>query len=192
MYESNTIIGKNFQCSLESGVSDFLHFIHSNGTEIVLKNCQCNNFNEDGSLVQKLKVHSTLDNYSASAELFQTIPFGSEFELKRNFDFTDCFTRIITDINPGIGAIQKLNLEDFELKGNFIKLQIFFLINNKVEIKSFNLTETNTIFQNGNQLILAFNITSQDGIIFECGTGNDLWRHNAAEAIPNCDALFTL
>ena len=192
MYESNTIIGKNFECSLESGVSDFLHFTHQNGTEITLKNCQCNNFSEDGSLVQKLKVHSTLDNYSASAELFQTIPFGSEFELKRNFDFTDCFARIITDINPGIGAIQKLNLEDVEITGNFTKLQIFFLNGNKVETKSFDLTETTTVFQSGEQLILAFNVTSQDGTIFECGTGNDLWRHNAATAIPNCDAFFAV
>ena len=192
MYESNTIIGKNFECSLESGVTDFLHFSHSNGTEITLKNCQCNDFNEDGALVQKLKVHSTLDNYSASAELFQTIPFGSEFEVKRNFDFTDCFARVITDINPGIGAIEKLDLEDFEITGNFNKLQVFVLENNQVQLKIFELNDTAEVFQNGSQLILALNITTEDGAIFECGLGNDLWRHNAAAEIPDCDALFSI
>lgn len=192
MFETNKIFGKDFECTLQDGMTDFLQFTHQNGTSITLKNLQCNDFNEDGALVQKLKVHSSLDNYSASAELFQTIPFGTEFEIKRNFDFADSFARVIVDINPGIGAVEKLNLEDFEIKGDFKTLNVFLLNDNKIELKSFELSEKNEIFQSGSTLILAFNVSSADGNAFECGLGNDLWRHNIAESFDNCDANFLI
>ncbi len=192
MFDENKIISKKFECILQDSASDFLHFSYNDGTEITLKNFMCNNFNEDGAILQKLKVHSSLDNFSASAELFQTIPFGSEFEVKRNFDFTDSFARIIVDVNPGIGAIEKLNLEDFEITGNFTDLKLFILKDGKIELKKFDLNSENQIFHDNNELILAFNVSAESGNIFECGSGNDLWRHNSAVNFENCQSRFTL
>ena len=192
MFETNKIIGSNFECNLQSGESEFLHFNHRNGTQIILKNFECNGFNEDGALLQKLKVHSTLDNYSASAELFQTIPFGTEFEIRRNFDFCDSFARVIVDVNPGIGAVEKLKLEDFEICGEFNSLQVFFIENNQVKMEKFNLSDEHVVINQENRFVLAFNLTCSDGVKFECGAGNDLWRHLAAENFENCSNWFMI
>lgn len=192
MLDENTVSGRDFSCQIISGESEFLKFNHSSGMMLELKNFACNNFGEDGSLVKKARVHSRLDGLSSSGELYQNIPFGCEFMIKRNFEFTSNFARIISDIDPGAGAIEDLKLEDFVLSGDFEELNLFLLNGNQVELKSFKMSDKQEIYYQADLPILAFNVVDKNQNKFEVGTGNDLWRHNGAKLYPNCSSEFKL
>ena len=101
----------------------------------------CNGFSEDGCLTDKFRVHGQIDNFGAEAELFQTIPFGTEFKVKRRFECASSFIRMTLDVDPGKGAIENLKLDDIVLEGDLKTLKIFTAENKEMIFSESQLSE---------------------------------------------------
>ena len=184
------IFSSAFELSLRQGESDFASLSLPGSLSISMRGLCCNSFPEDGCLTDKFKVHSQIDNFGAEAELFQTIPFGTEFKVKRRFECASSFVRMISDIDPGRGAIEDLKLEDIVFSGDLKTVRIFRLENSKLVLDEKELNAETEIFFNSEYPALAVQIIDQSGAFAEFGCGNDLWRHRTNELYPQNQARF--
>lgn len=152
----------------------------------------CNGFSEDGCLTDKFRVHGQIDNFGAEAELFQTIPFGTEFKVKRRFECASSFIRMTLDVDPGKGAIENLKLDDIVLEGDLKTLKIFTAENKEMIFSESQLSEKVCEFYNSSLPPLAVQIQNAAGAVVEFGCGNDLWRHQTVNLYEACGAEFTI
>ena len=97
------IFSSDFEMSLRGAESNFCSMRLPGTISMSMGGLACNNFSEDGCMTDKFKVHSQIDNFGAEAELFQTIPFGTEFKVKRRFECASSFMRMTLDIDPQPG-----------------------------------------------------------------------------------------
>lgn len=186
------IFSSDFEMSLRGAESNFCSMRLPGTISMSMGGLACNNFSEDGCMTDKFKVHSQIDNFGAEAELFQTIPFGTEFKVKRRFECASSFMRMTLDIDPGKGAIEDLQLEDIIFEGDLKKIRIFSIDGDKIHLDSAELTADKTVFYDGEIPPLTVQIEDSTGAFAEFGCGNDLWRHQTVKLYSHCHARFTV
>lgn len=184
------IVSSEFELALRAGEGDFCSMSLPGTLSLSMGGLECNTFGEDGCLIDKFKVHSQIDNFGAEAEIFQTIPFGTEFKVQRRFDCASNFMRMTLDIDPGRGAIEELKLEDIVFEGELANVKIFSINDGKIELTQSGLDAETKVFYTSQFPPVAVQITDSTGAIAEFGCGNDLWRHRTVELYSNCQAEF--
>lgn len=184
------IFSSDFEMLLRGAESNFCSLSLPGTLSVSMGGLACNSFSEDGCLTDKFKVHSQIDNYGAEAELFQTIPFGTEFKVKRRFECASSFVRMTLDVDPGKGAIEELQLEDIVFEGELKTVRIFSIDGKEIHLDTAEATENKTIFYDGEIPPLAVQIEDSTGAFAEFGCGNDLWRHQTVRLYDHCNARF--
>ena len=186
------IFSSDFELSLRGAESDFCSMSLPGTLSMSMGGLSCNSFNESGCMTDKFKVHSRIDTFGAEAELFQTIPFGTEFKVKRRFECASSFMRMTLDVDPGRGAIEDLQLEDIVFEGDLQKVRIFSIDGSEIHLDVADLTDNTAVFYNGEIPPLAVQVEDSTGAFAEFGCGNDIWRHQTVRLYSHCQAQFTV
>ena len=186
------IFSSDFELSLRGAESGFCSMSLPGTLSMSMGGLACNSFSEDGCMTDKFKVHSQIDTFGAEAELFQTIPFGTEFKVKRRFECASSFMRMTLDIDPGRGAVEDLQLEDIVFEGDLQKIRIFSIDGKEIHLDTVELTENKTVFYDGAIPPLAVQVEDSTGAFAEFGCGNDIWRHQTVRLYSRCQAQFTV
>ena len=186
------IFSSDFEMSLRGAESNFCSLSLPGTLSMSMGGLACNKFSEDGCLTDKFKVHSQIDNFGAEAELFQTIPFGTEFKVKRRFECASAFIRMTLDVDPGKGAIEDLQLEDIVFEGELKNIRIFSIDGNEIHLDCNELSAEKRVFYDGEIPPLAVQLVDAVGAYAEFGCGNDLWRHQTVNLYEHCQARFTV
>ncbi len=164
---------------------------------LCLKPLQINTQSEAQSLAKKARIHRKIDGLSLSYNASTLIPFGSEPEINRDFDFSDGFARVIQDINPGRqAAAEKLTIDSMTLPGPWSRIAVVRI---PTAGKSFPQLEWIDLDGKADKVLfdesypfLAVILESPDGKAFEIGSGDDLWRWGIAGDLPGCSAKFSV
>lgn len=184
------IFSPDFELSLRAGEGEFASLALPGTLSMSLGGLECNTFGEDGCLTDKFKVHCQLDSFGGEAEIFQTIPFGTEFRVKHRFECASNFIRMTLDIDPGKGFIDELKLEDVKFNGEIKKLRIFRADGSKIVCDEIIPEKKNKVFYDANVPALAVQVEDSTGAVAEFGCGNDIWRHRTIELYESCIARF--
>lgn len=186
------IFSSDFELLLRGAESGFCTMSLPGTLSMSMGGLACNNFSEDGCMTDKFKVHSQIDSFGAEAELFRTIPFGTEFKVKRRFECASSFMRMTLDVDPGRGAVEDLQLEDVVFEGDLKTVRIFSVDGSEIHLDTADLTSDKTVFYDGEIPPLAVQIEDTSGAFAEFGCGNDLWRHQTVRLYSHCQAQFTV
>ena len=184
------IFSSDFELTLRAGESEFASMSLPGSLSLSMGGLECNTFGEDGCLINKFKVHSQIDNFGGEAEIFQTIPFGTEFKVQRRFECASNFMRMTLDVDPGRGAVNELKLEDIIFSGDLKCVKIFSVDGNELVLKKSDLKSETEIFYDSEFPPCAVQVEDVSGAVAEFGCGNDLWRHRTVELYRNCQANF--
>lgn len=186
------IFSSDFELLLRGAESGFCTMSLPGTLSMSMGGLACNNFSEDGCMTDKFKVHSQIDSFGAEAELFQTIPFGTEFKVKRRFECASSFMRMTLDVDPGRGVVEDLQLEDVVFEGDLKTVRIFSVDGSEIHLDTADLTADKTVFYDGEIPPLAVQLEDTSGAFAEFGCGNDLWRHQTVRLYSHCQAQFTV
>ncbi len=186
------IFSPDFEMALRAGDGKVAVLSLPGTLSMKIGGVHCNTFGEDGCLTDKFKVHSQLDNFGAEAEIFQTIPFGTEFKVKHRFESSSGFVRMTVDVDPGKGSIEDLKLEDIVFEGELKTLRVFRADGGKIVLDNFELNVDKQVFYKSELPFLALQVEDTAGAFAEFGCGNDLWRHRTVELYEHCSAEFTV
>lgn len=186
------IFSPDFEMILRAGDGKIADLSLPGSLSVRIGGVHCNTFGEDGCLTDKFKVHGQLDNFGAEAEIFQTIPFGTEFKVKHRFDCSSNFVRMTVDVDPGRGAVNDLQLEDIVFEGDLKTLRIFRADGAEIVLDKFDLDEKTANFYKSDVPALAVQVEDKTGAFAEFGCGNDLWRHRTVELYDGCTAEFSV
>lgn len=184
------IISPDFELTLRAGEGEFASMSLPGTLSLSMGGLECNTFGEDGCLINKFKVHNQIDCFGAEAEIFQTIPFGTEFKVQRRFECASNFMRMTLDVDPGKGAIEELKLEDIIFEGDLESVKIFSIDGRELILKKSELAAENEVFYESSMPPCAVQIIDKTGAVAEFGCGNDLWRHRTVELYAGCRAEF--
>ncbi|MFA6716360.1 MAG: hypothetical protein WC082_07955 [Victivallales bacterium] len=162
-----------------------------------LKPALINKQSEAQCIPEKARIHHRDGGISANYEVLNLIPFGSEPEISRDFDFTDGFVRVTQDIDAGKNAVLKeLSLDAMVLPGPWRRIAVAGIPGagkTFPELKWIELDgESEEVFFAETYPFLAFIAESPDGKCFEVGCGDDLWRWGSAADLPGCTAEFRI
>lgn len=186
------ILSSDFELTLRAGEGEFASMSLPGTMSLSMSGLECNTFGEDGCLIDKFKVHNQIDCFGAEAEIFQTIPFGTEFKVQRRFECASNFMRMTLDVDPGKGAVEELKLEDIVFEGELKKIKIFTVNGKELELKTVDLNDAEEVFFESSITPCAVQIEDVSGAVAEFGCGNDLWRHRTEELYLNCQSGFKI
>ncbi|MDD5698851.1 MAG: hypothetical protein PHH77_09580 [Victivallaceae bacterium] len=164
---------------------------------VELAPAQINQQSEAQSLPRKSRIHRKIDGLSLVYRAAALIPFGPEPEIRREFDFTDGFARIIQDIDPGrAAAAEKLTVDRMSLPGPWRRLAVIRIPEPGKSFPQpewFDLTAAaDRVCFDESRPFLAVILETPDGKWLEIGTGDDLWRWSIAGGLPGCSAQFSV
>ncbi len=189
MTKNYTFENSTVQAELSGGAESVLKLAFANGCKCTVGTSACGAFGEKSGLVRKTRLHRSIDLLEITAETQRVIPFGSEFEIRRAFSFGDGFARITVDAAAGNGGrVESFTLDPVTFEGDWKKVAV----DDGDGIRWQEAPAENTVLWESGRTPLRILAESADGALFECGCGEDLWRHNAASAMENCTAKFVV
>ncbi len=189
MKKQYTISGADFQITLPHICQDVMTFAFDNGSQCRVEPCACGVFSEKSALTRKLRIHRSADLLESSAESLRIIPFGCEFEIRRNAVFFDGFALVTVDCAAvSGGGVDEFTLDPVVFSGRWRRLGI----DGGGGIRWQDAVDEPAVLWNDGRPPLRMLAEGDDGSIFECGCGEDLWRHHAGADMPGCSAAFTV
>ena len=154
--------------------------------------CSCGKFGENLALEQYLRLHPALSADSAVVEGSGVIPFGCEYQIRREMQLCSGAWRGITDLAAlNGGKIAELELESWEVFGAWQELEYFLGDGKSVKLSADAAAAEKTYYSDREPIIL-LRVLTASGIEVEFACGSDLWRHRAASHLPGCDAEYVL
>lgn len=183
------IEGADFKAELPHDCGNVLTLQFDNGFKCEVAPAACGAFSEGTALTRKVRVHRTNDLLEASANSLRVIPFGCEFEIKRKLDFADGFVQIIVDAAAGNGGrIDEFTLDPLVFRGSWKR----FGLDDGREVRWIDAVDEEAELWSSDRPLLRILAESTGGALFECGCGEDIWRHNVAQTLTDCTAQFTV
>lgn len=138
---------------------------------------------ESSGIIKKIRKHASIDNLAVSMETELKLPFGTEPTISRFYEFAFNHCKVTTDIDirKGVSA-KKLSIDSLFLPGDWKRAALLNASENgALDIEWTNL-EDGKVFFEADKTFLSVVFENTDGLLFELGTGNDLWRWNSASA----------
>ena len=130
----------------------------------------------------KSVLHEFMDSPGYIVETESVIPFGTEPKIKRKFEILPGIIQITDDIRVHPATIENgFKVDSINIKGDWTEFALPDLHNTSsfLEWKSFS-TESEVLY-NSEQVCPILLLKNERGMIFELGTGFDVWRWQAAE-----------
>jgi len=147
-------------------------------------------FSETGALEKKLRRHEAADLLSVGLESLHELPFGCEYAISRNFEVSNGFADCSSDIKAlHFGRVGSLDLEPVIFRG--APCRAGFLTCDGKRFREAALSGNKVLYSDRLPL-LAVVASWPDGTGVEYAVGTDLWRHCAAQNIPDAESEFTL
>ena len=147
-------------------------------------------FSETGALEKKLRRHEAADLLSIGLEDLHELPFGCEYAIARDFEISDGFADCSCDVSAlHFGRVGSLDLEPVIFCGDPCKAS--FLTSDGKTFREVELAEDAELYS-GKLPLLMVAASWPDGSGVEHAVGTDLWRHCAAQNIPDASSEFTL
>ena len=147
-------------------------------------------FSETGALEKKLRRHEAADLLSVGLEGMNVLPFGCEYAVSREFEVSDGFADFSEDIAAlHFGRVGSLDLETLTFPGD--PCSVRFLTAEGKRFREEKLTGDRELYT-GPLPLLVVTVSWPGGERVEYAVGTDLWRHCAAQTIPDASSEFTL
>ncbi len=151
----------------------------------------CAAFSELSALPKSFRRHASSDGLSASVESRSVIPFGCEYEVRREIELWDgCGTLTVDVAAVNHGAVGDLSLGEVSFPGPWTKLE--FLLWGEKEFRSVELTGEEREFHHSPEIPVMIRLADGAGCVVEFAAGSDLWRHRAGFRTPGAAGEFTL
>ena len=152
--------------------------------------CGCGGFGELSALPELFRLHRSEDGFSAEIESVGTIPFGTEFKVKRKLTVAAGVCAMVSKIEPcNGGTAGNITLEPVLFPGPWAKVR--YLLHGSSKLHTCKFRE-NAEFHCGPELPWYIQAEFRDGSRAEFITGSDIWRHRAAEKMENVTAEYRL
>ena len=150
----------------------------------------CGNFGELSALPEVFRLHRSEDGFSAELESSGTIPFGTEFEVKRKVALGGSCAALTTSFQArNGGVVGDITLEPVSFPGPWAKLR--YLLHGSTKLHTCKFRE-GAEFYRGPELPWFIQVEHHDGSKAEFITGSDLWRHLAAEKLENVSSEYRI
>ena len=140
----------------------------------------CAAFSELSALPKSFRRHASSDGLSASVEARSVIPFGCEYEVRREIE--------LAAVNHG--AVGDLSLGEVSFPGPWTRLE--FLLWGEEEFRVVELTGEEREFHHSPEIPVMIRLADAAGCVVEFAAGSDLWRHRAGFRTPGAAGEFTL
>ena len=151
----------------------------------------CAAFSELSALPKSFRRHASSDGLSASVESRSVIPFGCEYEVRREIELWDgCGTLTVDVAAVNHGAVGDLSLGEVSFPGPWTQLE--FLLWGETEFRSVALTGEEQEFHHSPEIPVMIRLSDGAGCVVEFAVGSDLWRHRAGFRTPGAAGEFTL
>ena len=165
--------------------------------------CKCNllplklgKISEAYGIVKKFQHHQTVDGLRQSVNLSTVIPFGAEPNLKREIAFCANHATISSYIElKGNLKVDRLNIDPLFLPGEWQRIGIINIPACGEVIPQpiwHDLDGSEQVVYDNKKPFLVCLLENSAGEIIEIGTGNDLWRWQAADSMAGASASFTV
>ena len=157
----------------------------SDETTVTLKGVELGDLLETTSLPQKAICHDVMDLNCYTIDTQSIIPFGSEPQITRKFEYLSNIIKVTTDIHVKrpIPA-KKFEVDSLNLKGKWKRYAIIDLKDyqqNQNDIKWIDLSNIDsTTLYNSTKHFHILLLENENNSRFEIGVGFDLWRWNYA------------
>lgn len=140
----------------------------------------------------KCRQHEAIDLLNKSAEIVNVIPFGSEPQIVRQFEFAGNHAKITTDFDlkaPMEAA--SFEIDNFLAKGSWAKVGILRIdkpLSENSDIEWLPVSKDSSWKHVVEDIPLIVLFEADDGTRLEIGTGDDIWRWRQTEAFPETTA----
>ncbi|MBQ9502137.1 MAG: hypothetical protein IJU70_08285 [Lentisphaeria bacterium] len=147
-------------------------------------------FSETGALEKKLRRHEAADLLSVGLESLHELPFGCEYAIARDLEISDGFADCSCDVKAlHFGRVGSLDLGPVIFRGG--PCRAAFLTCGGKGFREAELGDGAELYS-GKLPLLMISVFWADGSGVEYAVGTDLWRHCAAQNIPDAGSEFTL
>lgn len=152
----------------------------------------CAAFSELSALPKSFRRHASSDGLSASVEARSVIPFGCEYEVRREIELWDgCGTLTVDIAAVNHGAVGDLSLGEVSFPGPWTKLE--FLLWGEKKFRAVELLAgEEREFHHSPEIPVMIRLSDGAGCVVEFAAGSDLWRHRAGFRTPGATGEFTL
>lgn len=151
----------------------------------------CAAFSELSALPKSFRRHASSDGLSASVEARSVIPFGCEYEVRREIELWDgCGTLTVDIAAVNHGAVGDLSLGEVSFPGPWTKLE--FLLWGEKTFRAVELTGEEREFHHSPEIPVMIRLSDGAGCVVEFAAGGDLWRHRAGFRTPGATGEFAL
>lgn len=145
-------------------------------TRLEITGMTCDSFSETAALVRKFRRHATEDGLSLSFDQEKTLPFGCEYQLRRQIELSNASARFLVDVRAEApGRLRSFELDRTVMTGRFRRFGIL-----TAEADSFDWrtpAEEETVLYDADRPFLALSVEDEAGNRIDFGCGADLWRH---------------
>lgn len=154
-------------------------------TTITLKGVELGDLLETTSLPQKAIRHDIMDLNCYTIDTQSIIPFGSEPQITRKFEYISNIIKVTTDIHVKRPIPAKnFEVDSINLKGKWkryaiIDLKSYQKSNNDIEWIDLSNIDSTTLYS-GTKHFHILLLENENNSRFEIGVGFDLWRWNYA------------
>jgi hypothetical protein len=140
----------------------------------------------------KCRQHESIDLLNKSAEIVNVIPFGSEPQIVRQFEFAGNHAKITTDFELKVPMdAGSFEIDNFLAKGSWAKVGILKIdkpLSDTSDIEWHTVAKDSSWTLTVEDIPLIVLFEGNDGTKLEIGTGDDLWRWRQTETFPGTTA----
>jgi hypothetical protein len=196
--EENTKIVKNKNWSAELCAEDGIPFkFDYKGREVLnIRPVSTGIIAEAGGIVKKSRLHERVDNLSCTFEYEKVIPFGTEPVIRRGFEFAANHVKVTFDFGLKRPlALQRIEVDPLFLPGKWKRFAVISAITPGLSIPEMewhDITGGEQILYKASTPCFICVFEDFDGRLIEIGTGDDLWRWNAAGNAENAHGEFEI
>jgi len=188
--KSYTVSGEDFALTAKSAGKYILSLSIGGVERCAVGRVRCGKFTELGALEKKFRVHCEAANLTCGIDTSFVLPFGCEYEITRTVECGDGALDFSTDVAAlNFGRVGDLALEELFFPGNAWSASLALL--GEKEVRRFSSAQTGELYC-GALCPVALRVDFADGVAVEYQIGFDVWRHNAAAALPGVTAEFSL
>lgn len=141
-------------------------------------------FHEREMLQTKLRKHDVLKFDALLCDSEARLPFGSEPTVRRHFEVAGNHANLIVDwtLQSDI-VLDALSIDDLFLPGAWRDVTVVTIKEDELVKETIEISENASVLWSGSIPFLACVFRTEDGLLVEIGTGDDLWRWMVADSL---------
>ena len=191
-FEDKIITGNDFLARLVTAGEHSFELEIQGKIRLAFGRVTLGGFSESNALPSKMRLHESLDGLSCSFEAENVIPFGCEYQVKRQMDILASNIGTMTDDLSAVnhGVVGNVALEDVIFPGPWAALE--YLPYGETAFRTVELPVDSAEIYSGDETVVMLRLTGTDGVQVEYACGSDLWRHRAGKRTAGASGHFEI